>query len=103
MVENCPSCGTHRGHKVGCPLENPVLTSPLGGVHSAIDPEQYSIDRYREFLRAKCNLPQELGVPVEPGQVFETAVPGFEAKPHQIAAILWAVRGGRRALYKLSG
>lgn len=104
MTENCPSCKVHRGHKAGCPLDMPVLTMPIGGVREhPVDPEQYSIERYREFLRAKCNLPQELGVPVEPGQVFETAVPGFEAKPHQIAAILWAVRGGRRALYESFG
>lgn len=103
MTENCPSCKVHRGHKAGCPLDMPVLTSPLGGVHPAIDPEQYSIERYRELLRAKCNLPQELGILIAPGDLPMTFESGFELKPHQAAGIIWGARGGRRALFESFG
>jgi DNA modification methylase len=103
MVENCPSCKVHRGHRAGCPLDAPVLTQTPGAIQTHIDPERYSLARYRDFLRAKCNLPADFGVPVEPGQVFETAVSDFKPKPHQVAAILWAVRGGRRALFESFG
>jgi DNA modification methylase len=92
MRENCPSCKVHRGHKAGCPQANEVA-----------DPADYSIEAYREFLRAKCNLPQELGVPVEPGDLPLTFPSGFELKPHQAAAIIWGAKGGRRALFESFG
>jgi DNA modification methylase len=92
MTENCLSCKVHRGHKADCPLQNQESTLA-----------DYSIEAYREFLRAKCNLPQELGIPIEPGDLPMIFANGFELKPHQAAAIIWGVRGGRRALFESFG
>jgi DNA modification methylase len=92
MVENCPSCKVHRGHKTDCPLQNQESTAA-----------DYSIEAYREFLRAKCNLPQELGVPVEPGDLPMEFPSGFILKPHQAAGIIWGAKGGRRALFESFG
>jgi DNA modification methylase len=92
MIENCPSCKVHRGHKAGCPMEN-----------QQSEQADYSIEAYRDFLRAKCNLPQELGVPVEPGDLPMKFASGFELKPHQAAGIIWGAKGGRRALFESFG
>jgi DNA modification methylase len=95
MVENCPSCKVHRGHKADCPTQHLIdelLARP-----------DYSIEAYREFLRAKCNLPQELGVPVEPGDLPLTFASGFELKPHQAASIIWGAKGGCRAWFQSFG
>lgn len=98
MVENCPSCKVHRGHKAGCPVEN-----------QQSEQSDYSIEAYREFLRAKCNLPQELGIPIEPGDLPMKFCSGsgmvdiFELKPHQAAGIIWGAKGGRRALFESFG
>jgi SNF2 family DNA or RNA helicase len=97
VTENCPSCKVHRGHKVGCPLE-----SGDGQVWNP-DPADYSIEAYHHFLRAKCNLPQELGIPIEPGDLPMIFESGFELKPHQAAGIIWGARGGRRALFESFG
>jgi DNA modification methylase len=91
MVENCPSCKVHRGHRAGCPLANEVAAG------------DYSIEAYRAFLKAKCNLPQDLGIPIEPGALPMTFASGFELKPHQAAGIIWGARGGRRALFESFG
>src|SRR5216684_1645432 len=55
LVENCPHCKVHRGHKAGCPA---LLTSEereqLAKVKGDIDAhraELYSIENYRKFLR----------------------------------------------------
>lgn len=87
MQENCPHCKVHRGHKAGCPMEN----------GPAADPERYSLENYRKFLRAKCNLPSDYGVPIDPSDIHPWL------KPHQKAAVEWAVRGGRRALFESFG
>ena len=91
MVENCPSCRVHRGHKAGCPLAQERADG------------DYSIEAYREFLRAKYNLPQELGIPIEPADLQMSFPSGFELKPHQAAGIIWGARGGRRALFESFG
>jgi DNA modification methylase len=93
MRENCPSCKVHRGHKANCPLAD---TAPA-------ETSDYSLAAYRKFLRAKCNLPQELGIPIEPTDLSMVFPSGFELKPHQAAAIVWGVRGGRRALFESFG
>ena len=88
LTENCPHCKIHRGHKANC---------PLGATEIAPDPERYSIENYHKFLRAKCNLPAEYGVPIEPAEIHPWL------KPHQRAAVEWGVRGGRRALFESFG
>lgn len=52
---------------------------------------------YEQFLRAKVTLPAEDGFPCEPHEVNPLL------KPHQIAMVCWAVRGGRRALFAAFG
>lgn len=52
---------------------------------------------YDEFLRAKVTLPSEEGFPCEPHEVNPLL------KPHQVAMVCWAVRGGRRALFAAFG
>jgi DNA modification methylase len=95
MRENCPSCKVHRGHRADCPTQRLIdekLAAP-----------DYSLAAYRKFLRAKCNLPAEYGVPVEIGDIQRKFESGFELKPHQAVGIGWAARGGRRALFESFG
>ena len=52
---------------------------------------------YDDFLRAKVTLPAETGFPCDPHEVNPLL------KPHQIAMVCWAVRGGCRALFAAFG
>lgn len=52
---------------------------------------------YRDFLGAKSPMPQEVGRPVEAGDVHPLLF------PHQRAIVEWAVRGGRRAIFAAFG
>ncbi|MFD2755970.1 DNA methyltransferase [Comamonas terrae] len=54
-------------------------------------------DTYDTFLRAKVTLPTDTGFPCEPHEVNPLL------KPHQVAMVCWAVRGGRRALFAAFG
>lgn len=54
-------------------------------------------DTYDTFLRAKVTLPTDIGFPCEPHEVNP------QLKPHQVAMVCWAVRGGRRALFAAFG
>ena len=101
LKENCPHCKVHRGHKAGCPAlltdaERASLANVVQEIGQKID-DRYSLENYRKFLRAKCNLPAEFGVPIEPSDIHPWL------KPHQKAAVEWAVRGGRRALFESFG
>jgi hypothetical protein len=95
LTENCPECKIHRGHKAWCSIGR--------GMANVNADELYSLDNYHKFLRAKCNLPADHGIPVDVGAVFEFAETGFIPKPHQIAGVTWGVRGGRRALFESFG
>src|SRR5271166_304788 len=101
VKENCPHCKVHRGHKAGCPALAEEIANTTKGIFKdqprAADPEKYSVENYRKFLRAKCNLPADFGVPIDPGEIHPWL------KPHQKAAVEWAVRGGRRALFESFG
>ncbi len=92
MRENCPECKVHSGHKAGCSIGYPKAAG------------DFSLKRYREFLKEKCPISQEFGIAdIQREEIFETAVPGWIPKPHQIAAVLWAVIGGRRGLFESFG
>lgn len=52
---------------------------------------------YLEFLKTKIELAPSSGFEVKRSEV-NTAL-----KPHQADAVLWAIRGGRRALFEAFG
>lgn len=52
---------------------------------------------YKEFLESKIILAQNSGFEVEPGEVNKAL------KPHQRDAVMWALKGGRRALFESFG
>ncbi len=53
--------------------------------------------KYQEFLRAKIDLAPEAGFAITPDKLNPAL------KPHQRDAIMWALRGGRRALFESFG
>ena len=52
---------------------------------------------YLEFLKTKIEIAKDSGFKVPP----ETVNTGL--KPHQRDAVIWALRGGRRALFESCG
>lgn len=52
---------------------------------------------YREFLQTKVELAEESGFDVDPAKVNSVL------KPHQRDAVVWALKGGRRALFESFG
>lgn len=52
---------------------------------------------YKEFLETKIELAEESGFQVEPKKLNKAL------KPHQRDAVMWALRGGRRALFESFG
>lgn len=52
---------------------------------------------YREFLESKIELAQDSGFVVDPAKINKAL------KPHQRDAVMWALRGGRRALFESFG
>ena len=52
---------------------------------------------YREFLETKIELATDSGFVVEPEKVNKVL------KPHQRDAVMWALKGGRRALFESFG
>lgn len=52
---------------------------------------------YDEFLRAKFALAPQTGIPCDPDDVHPIL------KPHQRESVVWAVQGGRRALFHAFG
>lgn len=55
------------------------------------------METYLEFLRSKIVLASETGFTLPPEEINPAL------KPHQRAAVLWALRGGRRALFESFG
>ena len=55
------------------------------------------MEEYLEFLRGKIRVAPETGFEVDPAQVNPAL------KPHQRDAVIWACRGGRRALFESFG
>jgi hypothetical protein len=58
---------------------------------------EYSIEAYHGFLQAKCTLSKDYGMTFEPSDIHPSL------KPHQRDIVLWAVRGGRRAVFAAFG
>ena len=52
---------------------------------------------YREFLQTKVELAEESGFDADPAKVNPVL------KPHQRDAVVWALKGGRRALFESFG
>lgn len=52
---------------------------------------------YREFLESKIELAQDSGFVVDPAKINKAL------KPHQRDAVIWALKGGRRALFESFG
>lgn len=52
---------------------------------------------YKEFLESKIELATESGFDVNPNQVNKAL------KPHQKDAVMWALKGGKRALFESFG
>ena len=52
---------------------------------------------YKEFLETKIELATESGFVVDQKKVNKAL------KPHQRDAVMWALRGGRRALFESFG
>ena len=55
------------------------------------------METYLEFLKSKIVLAKESGFDVDPGQINQNL------KPHQRDSVIWALRGGRRALFQSFG
>lgn len=52
---------------------------------------------YKEFLESKIELAQDSGFAVDPAKINKAL------KPHQRDAVIWALKGGRRALFESFG
>lgn len=52
---------------------------------------------YKEFLESKIELATDSGFVIEPEKVNKIL------KPHQRDAVIWALKGGRRALFESFG
>jgi len=55
------------------------------------------VDAYLEFLKTKIDIAQESGFTVDPAEISSAL------KPHQRDAVIWALKGGRRALFEAFG
>ena len=55
------------------------------------------MDKYLEFLRSKIEVAPVSGFDVDPDRLHHNL------KPHQRAAVAWALHGGRRALFESFG
>lgn len=73
------------------------LPFTLASLALAFFVSDHMTDQYEDFLRAKVTLPAEDGFPCDPEEVHPLL------KPHQVAMVCWAVRGGRRALFAAFG
>lgn len=55
------------------------------------------METYLEFLKSKIVLAKETGFDIDPGEINPAL------KPHQRDSVIWALRGGRRALFQSFG
>lgn len=61
------------------------------------------MDAYQNFLRSKIVLASESGIKIDPTDINDKFIDGTVLKPHQKDAIIWAIRGGCRALFESFG
>lgn len=55
------------------------------------------METYLEFLKSKIVLAKKTGFDVAPGEINPAL------KPHQRDSVIWALRGGHRALFQSFG
>ena len=67
---------------------------PPAGVTTCRAPDKMT---YKEFLETKIELAPESGINIDPAEV------NWVLKPHQRDAVVWALKGGRRALFESFG
>ena len=53
--------------------------------------------KYLDFIRSKIELSKDTGFEIDPKEINPAL------KPHQRDAVVWAIRGGRRALFESFG
>lgn len=58
---------------------------------------------YHEFLKRKIVFANDEGINIEISDIPETFLDGTKIKPHQRDAIVWAIKGGKRALFESFG
>ncbi len=54
---------------------------------------------YLDFLRSKIDIAKETGFEIDPSEIHQA----LQDKPHERDAVVWAIRGGRRALFESFG
>lgn len=52
---------------------------------------------YQEFIKAKVDIAKQTGFDISPDEINPTLM------PHQRDAVVWALKGGRRALFESFG
>ena len=67
---------------------------PLAGVTTCQAPDNMT---YKEFLETKIEIAPGSGINIDPAEVNAVL------KPHQRDAVIWALKGGRRALFESFG
>lgn len=67
---------------------------PPAGVTTCRAPDNMT---YKEFLETKIEIAPESGINIDPAEVNTVL------KPHQRDAVIWALKGGRRALFESFG
>lgn len=67
---------------------------PPAGVTTCQAPDNMT---YKEFLETKIEIAPESGINIDPAEVNAVL------KPHQRDAVIWALKGGRRALFESFG
>lgn len=67
---------------------------PPAGVTTCQAPDNMT---YKEFLETKIEIAPESGINIDPAEVNTVL------KPHQRDAVIWALKGGRRALFESFG
>lgn len=69
----------------------------MQAIQGSAESEQMNLEQYHDFLRSKIILQGATGLDVDESEVHSIL------KPHQRAAVCWALRGGQRALFEAFG
>ena len=61
-------------------------------------------DKYLEFLHSKIEIAKDSGIKIDKlPDKYINFLDGTKLKPHQRDACIWAINGGRRALFESFG